>query len=300
MSSSNSIINLADLSKPATVLIEKISDAIGGIFKPFQIRRVAQAEANAKVIRARTEIKITKLQQRAVARFFVEEGRKQANIESITMKAIDNLREDARPNEVEDDWISNFFDKCRLISDEEMQSLWAKVLAGEANNPGFYSKRTVNFISSIDKTDAILFTNLCSYGWIIEDKPPMVLLIYDPQNEIYNRNGIYFGTLKHFDDIGLISLETLGGYTRTHLPEIVRVSYYGTPINIKFKEKDNNRFDAGQILLSRIGQELAPISGSSPIPDFIDYILKIWSKKGYVTFSDWPKEGDQAEGTIVV
>ena len=30
----SSLINLGDLSKPATVLVEKISDAIGGIFKP--------------------------------------------------------------------------------------------------------------------------------------------------------------------------------------------------------------------------------------------------------------------------
>ncbi len=40
----NSIINLGELSKPATVLIEKISDAVGGIFKPYQIIRAAKAE----------------------------------------------------------------------------------------------------------------------------------------------------------------------------------------------------------------------------------------------------------------
>ena len=44
MGSNNSIVNLGDLSKPATVLIEKISDAIGGIFKPYQIKRIAKAE----------------------------------------------------------------------------------------------------------------------------------------------------------------------------------------------------------------------------------------------------------------
>ena len=34
---------------------------------------------------------------------------------------------------MEEDWIANFFDKCRIVSDSEMQSLWARVLAGEAN-----------------------------------------------------------------------------------------------------------------------------------------------------------------------
>ena len=35
--------NLGDLTKPATVLVEKISDAVGGLFKPWQIVRVANA-----------------------------------------------------------------------------------------------------------------------------------------------------------------------------------------------------------------------------------------------------------------
>ncbi len=53
--SSNSLINFGGLSKPATVLIEKISAAVGGIFKPYQIVRVAKAEAAAERIRAEAQ-----------------------------------------------------------------------------------------------------------------------------------------------------------------------------------------------------------------------------------------------------
>jgi hypothetical protein len=35
----NSLINLGDLSKPMTALIEKISEAMGGLFKPIQVVR---------------------------------------------------------------------------------------------------------------------------------------------------------------------------------------------------------------------------------------------------------------------
>jgi hypothetical protein len=54
MSDGNSIINLGDISKPAVVLIEKISDAVGGYFKPHQIRQLARAEADAEKIKAIT------------------------------------------------------------------------------------------------------------------------------------------------------------------------------------------------------------------------------------------------------
>ena len=41
---SNSLVNLGDLSKPADTLIKKVSKAVGGIFAPYQIKRIAKAE----------------------------------------------------------------------------------------------------------------------------------------------------------------------------------------------------------------------------------------------------------------
>ncbi len=289
MGNSNSIINFGELSKPATVLIEKISDAVGGIYKPYQIKRVAKAEVEAEKIRALADIEIRDLQQRALVRFVAEETKKQANIEAITAKSINDLKDDARPENIEDDWISDFFDKCRLISDREMQGLWAKVLAGEANNPGTYSKRTVNFISSIDKSDAKLFTSLCSYGWLLESiEPTIEPLIYDVDDEIYTKNKITFASLIHLDDIGLISFKDIATISRTHLRKTIKIFYYGTPINIRFKNQENNHLNTGKVHLSKVGQELAPISEGKPVPEFLDYVLKKWTEMGLITFSDWP------------
>lgn len=82
--SENSIVSLGELTKPATRLIEKVSDAVGGIFKPWQIGRLAKAEAKAELIRADAEIQITDLQRRSIQRFVNEEARNQSNIEAIT------------------------------------------------------------------------------------------------------------------------------------------------------------------------------------------------------------------------
>jgi len=35
-------------------------------------------------------------------------------------------------------------------------------------------------------------------------------------------------------------------------------------------------------MLTKIGQELAPICGSSPEPDFFEYICDKWKKEGYI------------------
>jgi Protein of unknown function (DUF2806) len=188
MSEENSLAKL-DLTKPASLLIEKISDAVGGVFKPYQIVRVAKAEAEAELVRAESQIQVTDLQGRAMHRFVEEEAKRQSNIEEITQQAIPLLEDKAEPQKVTDDWITNFFDKCRIIADGDMQKLWSKVLAGEANAPGTFVKRTINLLADLDKDDAELFTQLCGFGWVTGDTVPMV---FDTGGEIYNRYGINF------------------------------------------------------------------------------------------------------------
>jgi len=275
----NSLINLGELSKPATVLIEKISDAIGEVFKPYQIVRVAKAEAIADRLKAEGQIEITDLQRRAFHRFLQEEARKQTNIEDITKSALPELKEDAKPDQLEEDWIANFFDRCRLISDQEMQRLWSRVLAGEANAPGTYSKRTVNFLSDLDKSDAELFTRLCSFGWVIGSVVP---LIYDAQAEIYNQQGINFGTLSHLASIGLIQFENIAGFQRLRLPKNFIVFYYGEQVSLEMPKESDNSMDLGKVLLTKIGQELAPISGSQPADGFLDFVREKWKALKYI------------------
>lgn len=274
MEGGKSLINCGDLTKPATVLIEKISDAVGGLFKPWQIRRVAKAEADVDRIRAlsqiETQIQVTELTQRAFGRFLAEETKKQDNMESITSKAIPLLEADSKPQEIDDDWITNFFDKCRLISDEEMQTIWAKILAGEANTPGKFSKRTVNFLGSLDKSDADLFTNLCGFGWIIGE---VVRLIYDLQLPLYLQYGLNYNSIKHLDDIGLLSFNSLTGYKKMGYTNFTMIIYYGTPLIIEFSKYGYNELDIGYVLLSKVGQELYSICSHKPVPTFLDYVV---------------------------
>ena len=237
-----SLINFEELSKPATVLIEKISDAVGGVFKPFQMVRVAKAEVEVERVRAKSQIEVTALHRRAMHRFLEEEAKRQSNIEDITQKALPLLDEKSLPQNVEDDWITNFFDKCRIVSNEDMQQLWARVLAGEANTPGAFSKRTVNLLVDLDKGDAELFMRLCGFGWMIEQFIP---LVFDVRNEIYNRHRIHFGSLSHLESLGFIQFDQIAGFLRLKFPKKVTVSYYGRPLKLTFSKDSNNNLALG-------------------------------------------------------
>ena len=224
--SSMSLIDLSNISKPANTLIRKISDASGVIFEPNKIRRIARAKADAALIQAESDLQITDLHRRAARRWIEEEARYQKNIEDITSGALPDLKDDSNPDSMNDDWITNFFDKCRIVSDDDMKALFSRVLAGEANVPGTYTKRTVNFFSDLDKTDAELFSRLCGFGWKLGDVVP---LVFDIQEKIYNDCGINFGSLIHLESIGFVHFDSTNTVSRIDLPKKFRILYPDYP-----------------------------------------------------------------------
>ena len=199
--------NVGELARPATVLIERISDAVGGIAKPYQVERLAKSESKAAMIRTESDIEISDLRLRAANRFINEEMSKQANMESITAKAIPHLKEDSSPESMNDDWLTNFFEKCRIVSDSNMQDLWASILAGEANAPGAFSRKTVNLMADLEQRDAEIFRNLCRFSWTVPGNIPITPVIFDYEHEIYGRHGISFDSCTHLDTLGLVLFE---------------------------------------------------------------------------------------------
>ena len=154
--------DLAGIGKIGARLIEKISDATGVLYEPTRIVRRAKAEARAEIMRAETDVEITDIRQRAAQRFINEQILYQTNMEAIIEKATSRISDEASPESMGNDWLLNFFDKCRMVSEDEMQELWARVLAGEAERPGTISARTLNILQSLDQETAVLFQILCS------------------------------------------------------------------------------------------------------------------------------------------
>ena len=272
---SNSVIDFGNLSKPADTLVKKVSNAVGGVFAPYQVKRMAKAEAQAAMIKMQSQIEITDMHRRAVHRWVEEEAQRQKNMEAITDKALSHLTEEATPDSMENDWIVNFFDKSRIVSDVEMQELWSKVLAGEANTPGTYSKRTVNFLSDLEKEEAELFSRLCGFGWLVGILVP---LVFDNQNEIYHKHDINFNSLNHLESIGLIQFNHITGFARQELPKKITVYYHSTPLRLEMPQDGGDELPVGQTLFTQVGHELAPICGSRPVEGFREYVMEKWKR----------------------
>src|SRR5690348_8760743 len=118
-----SLSELKGLTEPVNKLIETVSGAVGIVYEPTRIRRKAKAEADAAVIAANAQVQVAEIQRRADKRLRDQELRRQKNIEAITRQAIKVLPETVSSEEVDEDWVAQFFDHCQDVKNEQMQSL---------------------------------------------------------------------------------------------------------------------------------------------------------------------------------
>lgn len=157
------------LSKPAEKLIEEVSKWIWGLYKPRAIRKKADAEAYKIEMEANAKAKSMMIQweaqiqiiERAKARLGNQEIIRQENIEEIAEKSLLYLPESVSEEPVDTDWRTRFFTKAQDISSNEMQEIWAKILAEEISTPWKTSLRTLDVLANISKNEAELFSKAC-------------------------------------------------------------------------------------------------------------------------------------------
>lgn len=78
--------------------------------------------------------------------------------------------------------------------------------------------------------------------------------------------------------IGLVQFNNLSEFQWIRLPKSVSVLYYGKLLKLELPKHTDNNLNIGHVLLTKIGQELAPICGSSPVAGFWDYVSDHWKQ----------------------
>lgn len=232
------IKDIAGLSK----LIEVIAQGVGGVFKPYLIKKNAEAKAyemklftDAETYRirelgsavndVRQELGIAdysneelslltpsethqksqlSLPERAEQRRKYQEQVEQLNVEQITGFAAEELaQEEAVSSEgVDTDWVARFFDYARFVSNEQMQFLWGKILAGEVKQPNSYSLRTLEVLRNLSKNEAETFVKVAKAS-IRSGKISFIL--YEDNQHLEEEFGITFLDILNLQEIGLIT-----------------------------------------------------------------------------------------------
>jgi len=283
-----SLIDLKALSEPACKLIEAVRSAVGLLYEPRHVRRMAKAEKEAAITRAEGEVEaaiirvegaeeVREIALRAFARRNNLELRRQRNIESITGKALKELPESVSEEKVDEDWIMQFFNYCQDISNEEMQTLWARLLAGEVARPGSYSLRTLQLVRMFDKSDAELFTHFCSYVWCDSRQQAFGQFHNDQIDELLRSKDFPHPYCLHLESLGLIDASSTVAL-HPEPDQTLEFFYYGK----RHLVTSPGPYKRAMLvhLLTDIGQELAPISGSESDEEYRAALVESWIREG--------------------
>jgi hypothetical protein len=272
--------------RAAEKFVDTIRHVVDLSFSPNRIRAKiiaeAEGEAAAMAIRAEASAKVLGIRARAAARVQKVEVGRQENIESVVRKAIDALpllEQQVSEEPVDKDWTSRFFREGQDISDDQMQQIWARILAGEVAQPGSFAPRTLSIVRDLTKQDANLFAKLCSFTWDIPGTGLIpVIHIVDGQSVEAELN---VSALMHLTSIGLIEFNVVTEYlTETTRTEIAP-SYYGKVHQLKSDGGASRSLSLGHVVFTSAGGELAGISNAVGNDRYEMTALDAWSTRGW-------------------
>lgn len=168
-----SLIKISDLfgaAKPLEQLVSAIERGIGSFMRPIQKRREMKADISAfdnwNEALARTGLSPKRaeltLGDRATIRLTAETIRKQQNRESVAIEAVNehihSLEHQSNPkvadSNIEQEWLDRFWRLAQDVTDSDMQAVWGRILARQAQEPTKYSARCLEALSLLSKEEA--------------------------------------------------------------------------------------------------------------------------------------------------
>lgn len=263
--------------KPLEKLIDVISKGIGTIYKPRAIKKEAEAKAyeieiieraKYKAIAEGKEIDVETL-DKIQERFIYKETKRQNNIDNIAKIAAEQIsqEEDVSEEPVDEDWSTRFFNIVEDVSDDEMQKLWGRILAGEVKQPKSFSLRTLELLKNLSKNEADVFM-LASTLVISSRNSPF--LFRGEDNDALTKYGFTFEHRLLLTELGILQAETNITRNFKTITSDYTTYFESAKYLIKSLKKANSEENNLPIYrFSKIGEELLKLINSEVNENYI-------------------------------
>lgn len=279
------------LVSPAEKLIDIVKHGVGTLYQPRKIRKLADARSYeidkiGEAMRNNSDIIITydngsviannpefdDFVKRTQHRIACQELKKQYNIDSVVDKAYTELEFEADVPDIpiDDDWVSRLFDIIKDVSNDDMQYVWGKILAGEIKNPGSFSLRTLDTIRNISQQEASIFQRILPY--IVScGKETFVT----SKKENLEKHGIYYSDIISLDECGLINSSGSLSLTLTLSKSDTIYLHNNTKVAIiKNLSEQSETIVVGVHTLTKCGRELYKILTNNSSDDTVSCFAK--------------------------
>lgn len=262
----------------ASALIAATGKLLQGLGLPELLKHrldvAAAKERNLEEYKRRIE-DVTSGYERAVAVAAYRVVDEELNVLAIVQRALEQM-ESKTVREVDPDLASCMVAKFKTASIEEMQVLWASILAEEAAKPSTFSKRDVDEIAKLSKQEIEAFNSLLGHIWHRSASNGLVPTLVLNEKET--------SPLRHLDNVlrrtGLLEHYVYGsGIPDVKQGDVVNVRYYGRKCTLKvlkLRYQTMNISEDNTFVLSPLGQSICSILKGRQIPGEFEKRVKEW------------------------
>lgn len=211
-------------------------------------------------------------------RMTYQEFYKTKNFLEIAAIADEELHNDEviHPVAMDFDWFFRFFEAAGSISNEDMQRLWAKVLAGEIREQGSFSLRTVEVLRNMTAREAQVFQRACRL--VLSETDGAQFLFCDDSIGNYDlneRHGLSAGDLFLLEECGLVNAFCINNIMELENGAGGFISYSGQMLLIESKDDERHSFHYKSYPLSRAATQLLPIVWDGEHDDYVIELGKL-------------------------
>ena len=281
-----SLINFNSSPEVTNNLIEKISAAIGWIALHETPKRIALSTFIDDIKQSNYD-PLIKAAMISNANRIIKEYTNQRDIVALASQNISNAE---GIKKLENDWLAQFMDSVKDVSNDEFKKVWALILAAEGNAPGSVPKSLFYILQKMDKMDAQTFTKFSSMVIRIwGEATPFIWNEFYASNPkergIYCESGVSFEEINQLETLGLIKIrnDVFGSgfiVSDDGLNEPREIRYFGHYLAIPDTVKN---IRVGSVLFTKDGKALYEAINAVEMSGFWDgfVVSRIQSDEGW-------------------
>lgn len=265
----DSLINMDGLADVVNNLIDKISNAVGWVATHDTPNRLA-INTYIQEIQKGDYDPLTKAALISQAKRCIREYCNQQDVVNI---ALQSLTPSAKPEDVDCDWIAQFMDKARLVSDAHFQILWGNILAGECNAPGCIPKSLLHIMEQLDMEMANAFMAIAAVSvWYIDKGKQFwtPVIIGEVLDDYYKSIGITYDDLVDLQSVGLIKIDfglVTSSYNQTVDESPTNIHYHDQVYSLPANELE---FPVGNVIFTGAGNALCRTIAPEKVEGFFE------------------------------
>lgn len=201
------------------------------------------------------------------------DAKRTKNMCDVIKEALPYINKESDPENVDDDWLSDFFDKVSKIQSDDLKCIWSKLLSEEINRPNSISKRLLHNLFLMNKNDAENFLNLsrfCFYDRYKDIVHPIIFI--KGHQKAYASSKITTEILKELEALCLIELNYDSGFVFNNKIYLMYTNHY---IDI-VANNSSSKIPAGNVRLTADGQELFKFIEKKNNDRILEYSVQKW------------------------